>query len=173
MGGESAALQTQLRDATYGAFERIVDLAVTEDVDFVILAGELYDQQSRSVRTNEFLAAQLGRLDDEGIPAYVVHGNHDPIGRTTEYVELPDNVHEFDHEEAEEVVYPDEGDPRAPIWGQSYRSERESRKMDHYFTPDDARIPNIGIVHTGLDPDSNKYVPCSRTDLDGKDDIHY
>lgn len=173
VGVESPRLQTKLREATYDAFERVVDLALAERVDFLVLAGDLYDQENRSVRANEFLADQLRRLDEADVPAYVVYGNHDPLGGATEYVELPDNVHEFGHREAEEVRYPPEGEPRARIWGQSYRSEREPRKMYRSFAPEDARIPNVGILHTGLDPTSETYVPCSRADLAGVDDVHY
>jgi exonuclease SbcD len=173
VGAASPQLQTQLRDATYTALQRIVDLALGEDIDFLIVAGDLYDQKSRSVRANEFIADQCERLADADIPVYVIYGNHDPLGHATEYVELPDNVHEFGHQNAEEALYPDAEQPQARIWGQSYRSERETRSMYRYFTPTDTRIPNIGVLHTGLDPESNTYVPCSRTNLEEKDTIHY
>lgn len=52
---ESEQLQRYLRDATYTAFERIVDLTIEEAVDFILVAGDLYDQKNRSVRANEFL----------------------------------------------------------------------------------------------------------------------
>lgn len=172
VGARSDRLQGQLRDATYTAFERIVDLAIDEGVDFLVLAGDVYDQKNRSVRANEFLADQLGRLDDVGIPVYVIYGNHDPLGDATTYVELPPNVHEFGHEAPEAVAYPDAGTPAARIWGQSYRTESERRPMHDGFEPADDRIPTIGLLHTGLDPESDRYVPCSAaslTDIDGVD----
>jgi len=162
-----------LDSAVYTAVERLFDTAVEEAVDFVIVAGDLYDEDSRSVRANTFLKEQFDRLAEADIPAYVSYGNHDPVGSSTTYVDLPDNVHEFDHEEPEEFLYPNESAPEARIWGQSYRDRHESRSMYRRFTPSDDRIPNIGVLHTGLNPDGRRYVPVARSKLEDKDEIHY
>lgn len=162
-----------LDSAIYTAIERLFDTAIAEGVDFVVIAGDLYDEDSRSVKANTFLKRQFDRLDDAGIPAYVSYGNHDPIGTATDYVDLPDNVYEFDHEGPEEFHYPNDESPEARIWGQSYRDRHESRSMYNRFTPADERIPNIGVLHTGLNPDGRQYVPVARTDLERKDGIHY
>ena len=162
-----------LDSAVYTAVKRLFDVALEEDVDFVIVAGDLYDEDSRSVKANAFLNDQFERLAAENIPAYVSYGNHDPVGSATTYVDLPDNVHEFDHEEPEEFLYPDSDAPEARIWGQSYRDRHESRSMYRRFTPKDSQIPNIGVLHTGLNPDGRRYVPVARSKLEAKDDIHY
>lgn len=162
-----------LNSAIYTAIERLFDTAIEEGVDFVVIAGDLSDEDSRSVKANTFLTRQFERLDDAGIPAYVSYGNHDPIGTATDYVQLPDNVYEFDHEGPEEFHYPNEESPEARIWGQSYRDRHESRSMYNRFRPADERIPNVGVLHTGLNPDGRQYVPVARTDLEQKDGIHY
>jgi DNA repair exonuclease SbcCD nuclease subunit len=176
-------LKTQHRQATetvdaldsaiYTAVERIFDTAIEENVDFVVIAGDLYDEDARSVKANAFLKDQFDRLAEHDIPVYVSYGNHDPIGSAIDYVDLPENVYEFDHEDPQEFIYPEEDSPAARIWGQSYRDRHESRSMYHHFTPADDRVPNIGVLHTGLDPDGRQYVPVARTELEGKDDIHY
>jgi len=132
-----------LDSAIYTAVERLFDTAIEEDVDFMIIAGDLYDEDSRSVKANTFLKEQFDRLADRDIPAYVSYGNHDPVGSATTYVDLPANVHEFDHEDPQEFHYPDEDSPEARIWGQSYRDRHESRSMYRQFTPSDDRIPNM------------------------------
>ncbi|QGN07921.1 DNA repair exonuclease [Halorhabdus sp. CBA1104] len=162
-----------LSSAIYTAVERLFDTAIEEDVDFVVIAGDLYDEDSRSVKANTFLKEQFDRLADQGIPAYVSYGNHDPVGSATDYVDLPENVYEFDHEGPQEFHYPDEESPAARIWGQSYRDRHESRSMYRRFTPADERVPNIGVLHTGLNPDGRQYVPVARSDLESKDEIHY
>ena len=162
-----------LNSAIYTAVERLFDTAIEEDVDFVVIAGDLYDEDSRSVKANTFLKEQFDRLADRDIPAFVSYGNHDPVGSATDYVDLPENVYEFDHEDPQEFHYPDEESPAARIWGQSYRDRHESRSMYRRFTPADERVPNIGVLHTGLNPDGRQYVPVGRSDLEGKDDIHY
>lgn len=162
-----------LDSAVYTAVERLFDVALEEEVDFVVIAGDLYDEDARSVKANAFLKKQFERLAALDIPAYVAYGNHDPVGSSTTYVELPDNVHEFDHEDPEEFLYPDSDAPEARLWGQSYRDRHESRAMYRRFTPDDDRIPNIGVLHTGLNPDGRRYVPVGRSKLEKKDEIHY
>jgi exonuclease SbcD len=162
-----------LDSAVYTAVERLFEIALIEDVDFVVIAGDLYDEDARSVKANNFLKEQFDRLADQDIPAYVSYGNHDPVGSATTYIDLPNNVHEFGHEEAEEFQYPDSDAPEARIWGQSYRNRHENRSMYHRFTPADDRIPNIGVLHTGLNPDGRRYVPIARSKLESKDEIHY
>lgn len=162
-----------LDDAVYTAVERLFDVALAEAVDFVVVAGDLYDEDARSVRANAFLEAQFERLADDGIPAYVAYGNHDPVGSATTYVDLPENVHEFDHEAPEEFCYPTPEAPEARIWGQSYRDRHESRSMYRRFTPSDDRVPNVGVLHTGLNPNGRRYVPVGRSSLEQKDDVHY
>lgn len=170
---QSRASKEILDSAVYVAVERLFDIALEEAVDFVVVAGDLYDEDARSVKANAFLTEQFERLADQNIPAYVAYGNHDPVGSATTYVELPDNVHEFDHEEPEEFLYPDPDAPEARIWGQSYRDRHESRSMYRRFAPSDDRIPNVGVLHTGLNPDGRRYVPVGRSKLETKDDIHY
>ena len=170
---QSRESDNALDSAVYTAVERLFDIGLKEEVDFVVIAGDLYDEDARSVRANSFLKEQFERLAEVDIPVYVTYGNHDPVGSATRYVDLPDNVHEFDHEEPEEFLYPDSDSPEARIWGQSYRDRHESRSMYRRFTPSDDQIPNIGVLHTGLNPDGRRYVPVSRSRLEEKDDIHY
>lgn len=162
-----------LDTAPYTAVERLFDTAVEEHVDFVVIAGDLYDEDSRSVKSNKFLKEQFDRLADQNVPAYIIYGNHDPVGSATTYVDLPDNVHELDHEDPQGFLYSGEDGAEARIWGQSYRDRHESRSMYHQFTPADDRVPNIGVLHTGLNPDGRRYVPVARNDLESKDSIHY
>lgn len=173
IGAESEAIQETLIDATYRAFSSAIDAAIDEDVDFVVIAGDLYDRESRSVRANQFVVDQFERLNDEDIPCYLCYGNHDPLGDRSEMLELPENVHAFGHESVGIAEYPLDGSAEARILGQSYRTSSDSRSMHQDYTPPDASIPNIGLLHTGLDPDAGKYAPCSAADLRESDDIHY
>ena len=52
----------RIRGATRKAFERLVDLALERRVDFVLIAGDLYDGDWRDYNTGLYLAGQLGRL---------------------------------------------------------------------------------------------------------------
>jgi DNA repair exonuclease SbcCD nuclease subunit len=58
------------------AFEAMVDLAIAADVDFVLLAGDLFDSSRVTDETLEFAAAAIDRLDR---PVVLLVGNHDVL----------------------------------------------------------------------------------------------
>ena len=60
------------------AFRRLVDLSLSERVDAVLIAGDLFDDERLSFQTERFLLEQLHRLDSERIPVVYATGNHDP-----------------------------------------------------------------------------------------------
>ncbi|MCD6520815.1 MAG: exonuclease SbcCD subunit D, partial [Anaerolineae bacterium] len=59
------------------AFERLVDDALAREVDFVLLAGDLFHKRTIEPRTLLQASYQLHRLHRAGIPVFAVEGNHD------------------------------------------------------------------------------------------------
>ncbi len=168
-----STVEEAVNRATYNAFEEIINWALELEVDFLVLAGDIYDKESRSVRANQFLIDQFERLRASSIPVFLVYGNHDPMGSGHEFFEFPDNVTRFPSGEpgVEEIEV--DGSTVARVLGQSYRSRHEERTMYRQFTPADETVPNVGVLHTSLAPQSNRYVPCSASDLRGKEAIDY
>ncbi|HMB76905.1 MAG TPA: DNA repair exonuclease, partial [Kiloniellaceae bacterium] len=82
-------------NATRQAFVRTVDLCLEEKVDALMIAGDLYDGDLRSMKTAIFFGAQMRRLDEAGIRVFIVRGNHDAESRITKQLSLPPNVHVF------------------------------------------------------------------------------
>lgn len=158
----SADMAERLARASEASVDRIVDYAIDQEVDFVVVSGDLYDQEARSVRANRFLADTFGRLDD--IPVFVVHGNHDPLGRGAEKLEFPDHVHVFGTDTVDAVLFP-EGNPEVELLGRSYGARHEGRNFVEEYAPTRPDLPSIGVLHTGMDPDGREYVPCSTEDL--------
>ena len=54
-------------NATRQAFTGIIDLCLAEQVDALLLAGDLYDGDQTSMKTARYFAEQLHRLDQAGI----------------------------------------------------------------------------------------------------------
>ena len=64
------------------AFQQIVDLAIREQVDGVIIAGDLYDRAVPPVDAIKLFNKTLARLVlEEQIPVYAISGNHDGAER--------------------------------------------------------------------------------------------
>lgn len=61
----------------YRAFARIVKEVIAEEVDGVVICGDIYHSPSPSIHTHVFAQKQLRRLADAGIPVYMLAGNHD------------------------------------------------------------------------------------------------
>lgn len=59
------------------AFLAIVDVAIAENVDFVILAGDLFQKRAIDALTLDQATRILGRLKDAGIPCIAIEGNHE------------------------------------------------------------------------------------------------
>ena len=85
----SETVRHRLRDASRLAFRRLVDLALSERVDVVLIAGDLFDDERLSFHTERFLLEQLHRLDTEAIPVVYATGNHDPGRAGLRSIELP------------------------------------------------------------------------------------
>src|SRR5262249_30878399 len=78
----------EVRSAPRRAFERLIDFAVQERVDFVVVAGDLYDGDWQDFNTGLFFTRQMARLGESGIAAYVLRGNHDASSRITRALRL-------------------------------------------------------------------------------------
>ncbi len=156
-----------LRGATRAAFENLVRLALDEKVDFLLLAGDVYDGDWKDFSTGLFFTRQMTRLEAAGIPVYMVAGNHDATSVLTLHLTLPDNVHVFSTHAAESKKV--DGLPVA-IHGRGFpqRAVPENLALDY-----PARLPgqfNIGLLHTSLTgaPGHDPYAPCCLADLAGK-----
>lgn len=66
------------------AFSQMVDKIIEENLDFVIISGDLYDVSNPKVEIVDFATKELRRLHDKGIPVYGIMGSHDfsPRGKS-------------------------------------------------------------------------------------------
>ena len=91
----NADLAELVGDATRQALIAIVDLCIDEQVDALIIAGDLYDGDQTSMKTARFLASQMQRLNEAGIATFIIRGNHDAMSRITQELILPPSVTRF------------------------------------------------------------------------------
>lgn len=171
--GATRQIETSLLEASFVAWERICDAALAYGVDFVLMAGDLYHREARSVKAARCLREQVQRLEKAGIMVYAVYGNHDPLGEREELLDMPENFHAFSAEGPDFHTFRHDGVPLARVFGISYRSRRESRRLHAMLQPPDGAVVNIGLLHTALDPENRNYSPCSIQDLLDQEYMHY
>ena len=85
----------RLKESTFIALKKLVDEAIHHQVDFVILAGDLFDEQDRSVRAQMRLRKEMERLKCIIFLYFVIHGNHDHLNGEWIHLDMPSNVHIF------------------------------------------------------------------------------
>jgi DNA repair exonuclease SbcCD nuclease subunit len=154
-----------LRSATFEAFDRVVQLCLEKQVDFLLVAGDVYDGADRSLRAQVKFRDGLQRLDEAGIHSFVVYGNHDPLDGWSSTLEWPSGVHVFgDHVETVEVKK--DGTLLACIQGISYPKRDERRNLSLLFHRTGSAF-QIGLLHAnvGSDTGHEPYAPCSLEDL--------
>src|SRR6185436_9122640 len=72
--GDRASAQ---RERQFAAFVATIDLAIAEQVDLVLIAGDLFDSNVQPRRSVDRVAGQLCRLVDSRIRTVITPGTHD------------------------------------------------------------------------------------------------
>ena len=153
-----------IRNGCRRAFDNLVQLAVDEQVDFLLLAGDLYDGAWRDFNTGLFFIDRMRRLKEAGIRVFLISGNHDAASRITRTLRLPNNVVHFSSRRAETVEL---ADLNVAIHGQSYGKRAVTANLAKDYPPPVEGMVNIGLLHTGLaGRDGHEpYAPCTATEL--------
>ncbi len=153
-----------IRSAVRRAFDNLVRLACSESVDFVLLAGDLYDGSWKDYHTGLYFIDRMVRLQRAGIRVYLISGNHDAASRITRGLRLPDNVFHFSSRRPQTHLV--EG-LEVAIHGQSYFRRRVTDNLARHYPPPVEGKFNIGLLHTALSgrPGHEPYAPCTREEL--------
>ncbi len=156
-----------VRAAPRRAFERLVELAIEEQVAFLLLAGDLYDGDWKDYNTGLFFVGQMRRLAEAGIPVHLVSGNHDAASQITKRLTLPANVHHYASRSPETVLLPELD---VAIHGQSFPARRVSEDLAADYPAAERGRFEIGLLHTSLDgrPGHAAYAPCTAPALRAK-----
>lgn len=144
-----------VQNSAYESFKKIVDIALKEEVDFLLIVGDLFDNENRTLRAEVFLKEQFKRLEKEQIFVYIVHGNHDPLTeRITD--DWPDNVLVFSNRVETYQAITKEGET-INIHGFSYQNNASyENKIDEYPSSQGANGIHIGMLHGTYSKSSTK-----------------
>ncbi len=158
--------RSDMPDAVIGhctrrAFAAMIDLALAEDVAFVIIAGDLYDGDWRDFSTGLFFAEQMQRL---GRPCFLLRGNHDARSVITRNLTPPGNVREFSSRACETIELPG---LRVALHGRSFPDRAVTEDFSAAYRQPVPGMLNIGVLHTSADDpgEHETYAPCRVADL--------
>lgn len=165
--GQQGAAAERIRTATRAALDSLVTQAIEDEVNFMIIAGDLYDGDWRDYQTGLFLVTQMGRLAQAEIPVFLLYGNHDAESLMTRRLTLPANVSLFSSRKAETFHLPH---LNVALHGQSFRQRDVTDNLVSGYPAPVAGRFNIGVLHTGLGGMEGhaNYAPCATEDLINK-----
>ncbi|HFQ5724529.1 TPA: exonuclease SbcCD subunit D [Listeria monocytogenes] len=135
-----------IQESTFQSLERITTVAIKEAVDFVLIAGDIYDSEDQSVRAQARFSKEMKRLEVANIPVFMIHGNHDFIEKHKEKLTLPSNVHVFS-EQVEVMSHKTATGVSVNIYGFSYNERHiRSSRVDKYKIQGNADF-HIALLH--------------------------
>ncbi len=170
MKGLSDSIRQHLRESTFTALRHLMTLAVAEQVDFIVISGDIYDAADSSLRAHLSLQAAFEELGSHGIHVYLIHGNHDPLDGPRLQIKKAEHVHVFGAE-VESYIARRRSDQQevAVISGISYPTSKVTENTAMKFHRDaESSLFHIAIHHANVDGDPvhETYSPCTRKELE-------
>jgi len=119
-----------LVQAPLAAAENVFQAAVREEVDFVVLSGDLLDPTLAGPRAVALLSDQFRQLRKRGVSVYWAASQRDLTDNWLPTIEWPDNVHVFSSDKAESFDVLRGTQPLARVWGRSWHESRRAAVSD-------------------------------------------
>lgn len=154
-----------IRESTFQAFTNIIDFAIESKPDFILIVGDIYDGENRSLRAQHLFQKGMEALRTEGIPVFICYGNHDHLSGNWVRFQLPENVQVFG-ENVETKTLEVNGE-KIHISGFSYKERHIREAMHVYYPVADGQDFHIGMLHGSVEgnDEHDVYAPFRKNDL--------
>ena len=123
-------------------FKKAILKGKEENVDFILITGDLFDNKRVFKETLIYIANVLKSVSP--IKVFISPGNHDPYNEDSFYklMEWPENVHIF-KSKMETIKIPDKN---VVIYGAAFNEEHIEECLLHNVKGEDGKI-NIAVIH--------------------------
>lgn len=158
LSGEQAKLR---RRESRQLLERLSNYVNQNDVQIVLLAGDLFDGATSYRETIETLIDALASMSAR---VFIAPGNHDFYAARSPYATLrwPENVHIFKTREIERVELPELG---CAVYGAAFTdAAQETSLLDGFTAPDDG-LTHLMVLHGDLTAAEARYDPVTREQI--------
>jgi len=153
----------EIATAPRAAFVKLIEFAIDQKVDLLLLAGDNWDGGHTDYGSLLFFMGQMSRLGRAGIRAVMIQGNHDAENQLK--IKGTDNLTILSSHKPKTVKFEDLG---VAIHGQSYPQRDVQENLAANYPAPIAGLINIGLLHTavaGYSGTHHSYAPCSVQDL--------
>ncbi len=158
----SPELANLFRRAGYASWNNLICTAIERKVDFVTLAGDVFDSQHATVRARVEFINGIQRLHDSGVSVYMGLGNHDPLRSFPDSLRSLPGLRLFGS--GPESIETTQG---IVIVGASFEKSVVTENLARRFTRDNGSDITIAVLHANVKgySDHKDYAPCSLNDL--------
>ena len=148
--------------------QRMTELVSREQLQFVLLSGDLLDSDWSYAETGEALCACLRQMK---VPVFIAPGNHDYYSARSPYARLalPNNVHVFTKNELESLLLPELG---VRIYGAAFTGKESPALLPGFHAAREAGILNILCLHGDVTTQESPYAPIREAEL-AESGLHY
>ncbi|RCW51436.1 MULTISPECIES: DNA repair exonuclease [unclassified Halanaerobium] len=172
-GNYSTNIRNMADNALQRAWNNLIECCCKNEVDFLLLAGDILDSDQRSIKALDIFIDGCKRLSEQNIEIYMITGNHDSGADFDDLIELPKNLNIFSAKNPELKKFKKNGRERVNLIGQSYSGHQERDPIfENYIFPQNELL-NIALLHTQLEGKNSKYVPVSRNELTAVKKVDY
>ena len=157
----SADKARQRRRESRDILNTLAQLARREQVDLVLLSGDLFDGEHVYPETIEQMKSAFAKMT---CPVFISPGNHDPYTARSPYTteDWPENVHIFRAEELMAVAIPR---LRCVVHGAAFTQQhRETEALDGISIPDDGQV-HLLCLHGAVNEPGSEYGNISREQI--------
>lgn len=143
-------------------FKNIIDLAIDENIEVLLIAGDIFDNLTVNKNTLFFISDQIRRIDN--IKVFISPGNHDPYNEKSFYnmINWPGNVYIFKGD----IEFKEVKELNLIVWGAGFRNNYENETLLRGVNVDNDKI-NIMILHGEISSinSKNEYNPIYINDI--------
>lgn len=161
-------LFNDIQKSTFAALDNLIQTAIEKQVDFVLITGDLFDNEKQSLKAQITLRNAFLKLEEHRIDVYISYGNHDYVKGNVHPITYPDNVFEFTDETVSHFTHKKNGHAIAAIYGFSYETRAVDMNKAKEYEVKDKQIPyHIAMLHGSIfsNTEHDRYAPFHLTDL--------
>ncbi|WP_186579186.1 metallophosphoesterase family protein [Aquibacillus kalidii] len=161
------AIFQEVKESTFISLEKLIRVAIDKEVDFVLMTGDIFDNETQSIKSLTRLVKAFKKLQEEDIHVYLSYGNHDHVNGRLFSFDFPENIHVFESEQVSHFIHYKQGQPVATIYGFSYQERAVLANKTKEYKRETNTPFHIGMLHGSIasNKDHDVYAPFQISEL--------
>ncbi|ALS02657.1 DNA repair exonuclease [Enterococcus silesiacus] len=164
------SITERLQQANQKVLTTIVEIAIKNQVDAVIFAGDTFHQSRTSIRTQAYFIDEMKRLEQADIPVIMTFGNHDYYVEQRYWFDFPANMFLFKKEQVATHYFMTKNQEKVAVSGFSYEHPWINENKLYEFPLKDQTVDiHLGMYHGDTSNNGQQnYAPFSYSQMKSK-----